>query len=177
MPEPVHVKAARYAKDFGLSPQLAGELAAHKELSRFFEESARLGDAYQEMAGLIVGELEGGAVTGEHPLSPRDFVGLVQMVASNSISRAQAKEALRESIRSGRPVGEIVKLKNLSVVVDERAIGEVIERVIAAAPEALREAEGDKKAFSYLVGQVLKAEPKAQPSVVARLLAKRIRAK
>ncbi len=177
MPEVAGAKAARYVKDFGLSPQLARELAARNDLSSFFEECAKLDSAYQEMAGLIVGELEGGAVAGERAISPQDFVALVRKVASNSITRAQAKEALREALRTGKRVGEVVQQKNLSAVVDEKAIGAVIEGVLLARPGALDEARNDKKAFSYLVGQVLEDEPRAQPGVVAKLLAQKIRAK
>ena len=99
------------------------------------------------------------------------------MIGSSAITRAQAKEALREALRSGRRVGDVVKQKNLSVVVDERAIAALIDRVVAARPGALDEARGDKKSFSYLVGQVLKEEPNAQPGVVAKLLAQRLRGK
>ena len=64
MPEVADAKAARYAKEFGLSPQLAKELAANKELSAFFDRCAKLYDGYQEMAGLIVGELSGEVAAG-----------------------------------------------------------------------------------------------------------------
>ncbi len=173
MPEVAHTKATRYEKDFGLSPQFARELAANKGLSSFFDECARLDHGYQEMAGLIVGELSGR----EHEVSPAEFVGLVQMIESGSITRAQAKEALREALRTGKPVREVVQLKKFSAVGDERAIAALIERVVAARPDALKEAGRDKKAFNYLIGQVLKEEPKAQPAVVARLLAQRLRGK
>ncbi len=43
MPEVADARASRYAKEFGLSKQLAKELAANKELSAFFEECAKLG--------------------------------------------------------------------------------------------------------------------------------------
>ena len=33
-----------------------------------------------------------------------------------------------------------------------------------------------EKAFNYLVGQVLKEEPRAQPAVAAKLLAQKLRA-
>ena len=85
------------------------------------------------------------------------------MVEGSSITRAQAKEAIREALRTGRPVQQVVQLKKLSAVVDEGAIAAVIEKVVAARPGALDEARGDKKAFNYLVGQVLREEPKAQP--------------
>jgi len=175
MPEVADARAARYVKEFGLSPQLAKELAASKELSLFFDRCAQLYKGYQEMAGLIVGELSGGALAGPSAITPEAFVDLAKMVESGAITRAQAKEALREALKTGKPVGDVVRQKNLSAVADEGAIAALIEKVVTARPGALEEARGDKKAFSYLVGQVLKEEPKAQPGVVARLLAQRIR--
>ncbi len=177
MPEVADSKAARFAREYGLSPQLARELAANKALSTFFEECARLHTGYQEMAGLSVSELSAEDVTGERAVAPADYVELVKMVESDAITRAQAKEALREATRTGRPAREVVRSKNLSAVADEGAIAAVIERVAAARPGSLEEAARDKKAFSFFVGQVLKEEPKAQPAIVARLLASRLRAK
>ena len=177
MPEVADAKAARYAKELGLSPQLARELAANSELSGFFEQCARLYDGYQEMAGLIIGELSGGAMDAKRPVLPDEFVGIARMVDSSAITRAQAKEALREAIRTGRPVEDVVQAKKLSAVVDEGAIASVIEKVVASRPGSLEEAAGDKKAFNFLVGQVLREEPKAQPAVVAKLLAQRLRKK
>ncbi len=175
MPEVADAKAARYAREFGLSPQLAKELAASKELSAFFDRCAELYDGYQEMAGLIVGELSGEVPPGSARVTPEDFVELAKMVDSGSITRAQAKEALREAMKTGRPARQVVQQRNLSAVADEGAIASLIDKVLKARPEALAEARADKKAFSYLVGQVLKEEPNAQPGVVAKLLAQRIR--
>jgi aspartyl-tRNA(Asn)/glutamyl-tRNA(Gln) amidotransferase subunit B len=177
MPEVADAKASRYAREFGLSPQLARELAADKGLSAFFEECARVYDGYQEMAGLIVGEMSGGPKAGESAVPPDEFVALARMMGSGAITRAQAKEALREAMRTGRPVREVVQGKQLSAVADEGAIAAVIEKVVASRPGSLVEAGSDKKAFSYLVGQVLKEEPKAQPAVVAKLLARMLRGK
>jgi len=177
MPEVADAKASRYIKDFRLSPQLARELAASKELSAFFDQSAKLHDGYQEMAGLIIGELSGGAIAGAHALSPEEFVNLVRMIESSSVTRAQAKEVLRESIRTGKAVGQVVTANAVSAVGDEGAIAAVIGKVVAAMPEAFERARNDKKAFNFFVGQVLREEPKAQPAVVARLLAQRLRSK
>jgi len=177
MPEVVDARASRYANEFGLSKQLAKELAANKDLSAFFEECAKLGQGHQEMAGLIVGELSARPLPAAGALPPEDFAALVKMIETSAITRAQAKEALREGLRTGHRVVDVVKQKNLSAVVDERAIAALIDRVVAARPGALEEARGDKKSFSYLVGQVLKEEPKAQPGVVAKLLAQRLHGK
>jgi aspartyl-tRNA(Asn)/glutamyl-tRNA(Gln) amidotransferase subunit B len=182
MPETADSKTSRYIREYGLSPQLAKEIAANAELSRFFEECARLYDGYQEMAGLITGELSErvddgeGSRQGGRSITPDEFVGLVRMIVSGAITRSQAKEALREARRSGKPAREVVLAKGLVALSDEGAIAAVIERVVAQhGPEVVDGAASDKKSFSYLVGQVLKEERRAQPAVVARLLAKRLR--
>jgi len=173
MPEVSDARAARYANQFGLSSQLAKELSASKELSAYFEESARLHAGYQELASMIVAEFSG--QDGRSIWVPvGEFVDLVRLIESGSITRPQAKEALRESARTGRQVSEIVRAKGMSALVDEQAIIKVIERVVASKPEVADGARRDKKAFNFLVGQVIKEEPKAQPSLVAKLLAKRI---
>jgi len=177
MPEVSDAKAARYEKDFGLSSQLAKEIAANRQLSAFFEESAGLHDGYKEMASLIVGELSGRSSATGIAISPEELVGLVRMMESNSITRAQARDTLREALRKGKPLRDVVRGKEGSAVVDERAIAAIIEKVVAARPEAISEAREDKKAFNYLVGQVLKEEPRAQPAVAAKLLAQRLRGK
>jgi aspartyl-tRNA(Asn)/glutamyl-tRNA(Gln) amidotransferase subunit B len=96
-------------------------------------------------------------------------------MGSGAITRAQAKEALRDALRSGKSVGELVEARGLEALSDQGAIEAVIERVVARRPDSLDEARSDKKSFSYLVGQVLKEEPRAQPAVVAKLLAQRLR--
>ncbi|HEV2390336.1 MAG TPA: Asp-tRNA(Asn)/Glu-tRNA(Gln) amidotransferase subunit GatB, partial [Nitrososphaerales archaeon] len=145
MPEVADARASRYVKEFGLSKQLASELAANKGLSTFFEEAAKLGGGHQEMAGLVVGELS--SIPIPTSLSPGEFVALVKMIESSAITRAQAKEVLREALRTGRRVGDVVKQKNLSAVVDEQTIAALIDKVVAARPAALEEARGDKKSF------------------------------
>jgi len=125
------------------------------------------------MASLINAEFSGQEAP-QIAIPAAELVALVRLIESNSITRAQAREALREAVRTGKPVDEVVKAKGLSALLDEQAIAGLIGRVLAARPEALGEARKDKKAFNFLVGQVLREEPKAQPSLVAKLLAKRI---
>jgi aspartyl-tRNA(Asn)/glutamyl-tRNA(Gln) amidotransferase subunit B len=177
MPETTGSKASRYVREFRLSPQLAKELAANGALSRFFEDSALLYDGYQDLAGLIVSELPEtiGSAGAKPKISPEEFVELARKIGYGAITRAQAKEALRDALRSGKGVGEVVRARGLEALSDQGAIEAVIEMVIARRPDSLDEARSDKKSFSYLVGQVLKEEPRAQPAVVAKLLAQRLR--
>jgi aspartyl-tRNA(Asn)/glutamyl-tRNA(Gln) amidotransferase subunit B len=174
-PEVSDAKASRYAKEYRLSPQLAKELAADVELSAFFEDVAKRHDGHSEMAGFIVAEMggESGVPTGR--VSPDEFVELIRMVESKAITRAQAKEALREVARTGKSAKETVKARRLSAISDEDAIAALVEKVVSSKPGVLTQARGDQKVFGYLVGQVLKLEPTAEPRVVAKVLAQRVR--
>ena len=126
---------------------------------------------------MIVGELSEtiDGADAKPKVSPEEFVGLARKMGSGAITRAQAKEALRDALRSGKSVGQVVEARGLEAISDQGAIEAVIERVVARRPGSLDEARSDKKSFSYLVGQVLKEEPRAQPAVVAKLLAQRLR--
>jgi Asp-tRNA(Asn)/Glu-tRNA(Gln) amidotransferase B subunit len=158
-----------------LSPQLAKELAADMELSAFFEDVAKRHDGHSEMASFIVAEMggESGVPTGR--VSPDEFVELIRMVESKAITRAQAKEALREVAHTGKSAKETVKARRLSAISDEDAIAALVEKVVSSKPGMLTQARGDQKVFGYLVGQVLKLEPTAEPRVVAKVLAQRVR--
>jgi aspartyl-tRNA(Asn)/glutamyl-tRNA(Gln) amidotransferase subunit B len=172
-PEVADARASRYAVEYGLSPQLAKDLAADNELSAFFEECARHHKGYAEMASLIVEEM--GGESGIQSVTPGEFVELIRLVDSSAITRAQAKEALREVARTGKSVKEVVKTSRFSAISDEETISRMVETVISRKPQMLVEAKRDQKVFGYLVGQVLKEEPRAEPRLVAKVLAQRLR--
>ncbi|MDA4118344.1 MAG: Asp-tRNA(Asn)/Glu-tRNA(Gln) amidotransferase subunit GatB [Thaumarchaeota archaeon] len=174
-PEVADAKSSRYVKEYGLSPQLAKELAADNELSSFFEESAKRRDGYPEMASFIVAEMGGESGIPTDRVPPDQFVELVGLVESRSITRAQAKEALREMAQTGKSVKEVVERKRFSAISDEEAISGIVEKVVSAVPDVLAKARSDQKVFGFLVGQVLKQEPSAEPRVVAKVLAERVR--
>ncbi len=113
-------------------------------------------------------------------LSPEMLAELVGLVGAGTISRAQAKDVLSESLREEKWPRTIVEERGLSQVSDEGAIAEVVERVLAANPGVADEyRSGDdgarKKKRGFLMGQImreLKGQGNAQ--VINRVLDERL---
>ena len=77
-------------------------------------------------------------------------------------------------LATGRSPAEVAGKTDVGVVSDEQAIGELVDKVLKESGVA-EEAKNNSKAFNYLVGQVLKAERKADPKVVAKIIRKKLR--
>ncbi len=175
MPELPETTAVRYVEEFGLQPQVARELAGNRELSRFFESTLKNYRRPVELANSIVSELKAHlALRGTLGVTPKGFAELLTLVDQAAITRLQAKNVLREMLETGRNARSIVRAKKLSAVVSKSAIEDILEKVLRERAETLTRARTDRKAFSYLVGQVLKEEPKAEPKIVAKAIAKRL---
>ena len=174
MPEVVEARVARYVKEMGLTPQIAKELANAQPLAAFFDLCAKISSDYAELASFIMSEFGGqSARQAEIPVSAESFVGLVAMVKGRKVTRNQAREVLKEMAASGKSAMEVVASKGISSLSEEGALERVIEKVMLERPELASQAGRDKKAFNYLIGLVLKEQPRAEPGAVARLLARR----
>jgi len=128
-----------------------------------------------EAAGIFVSGWTSKGPEASLAVSPYSFSDLMNRLYSGSITSLQAKEVYEEMLSQRKTADEIIKSKNLSAVADEATVGKALDRVIAARPELLAQARADQKAFSYLIGQVLKEEPSAEPRVVAKLVSQRVR--
>jgi aspartyl-tRNA(Asn)/glutamyl-tRNA(Gln) amidotransferase subunit B len=113
-------------------------------------------------------------------LSPEMLAELVGLVGAGTISRAQAKDVLAESLRDEKWPRTIVEERGLSQVSDESAIAEVVDRVLAANPGVAEEFRaGDegaqKKKRGFLMGQIMR-EHKGQcnAQVINRVLDERL---
>lgn len=188
MPEGVAARRARYASEIGLPAQVADVLSADRFYSDLFDEARSLpggggGGAgmseAREIANMITTDLMGIADTRERRgslrVTARHLADLAAAVASGSITRASARDALHEAARTGRPAAEIIGEKGLGVV---GAAGEgggelarVVERVLAAEAAAAEQARADPKAVNYLVGKVMAATSgRADPQQTLRLI-------
>lgn len=192
MPEGVAARRARYASEIGLPAQVADVLSSDRFYSDLFDEARSVpgGDggngggagraAAREIANMITTDLMGIADTrekrGSLRVTARHLADLAAAVASGSITRASARDALHEAARTGRPAAEIMGEKGLGVVGAEGEDGggelaRVVERVLAAEKKAAEQARADPKAVNYLVGKVMAATSgRADPQQTLRLI-------
>jgi aspartyl-tRNA(Asn)/glutamyl-tRNA(Gln) amidotransferase subunit B len=179
LPELPDQKAARFARDFGLSAYDAGVLSASRELGAYFEAVvAGLGAGQAKLAAnWVMGDLSGAlnrdGVDIEHSrVNPLQLIGLLKRIADETISGKIAKEVFEAMWSEGKSADDIIEAKGLRQITDAGAIESVIDAIIAANPKQLADyRSGKDKLFGFFVGQVQKATGgKVNPAQLNELL-------
>jgi aspartyl-tRNA(Asn)/glutamyl-tRNA(Gln) amidotransferase subunit B len=183
LPELPDDKAARFARDFGLSPYDAGVLSASRELGAYFEAVVKeLGAAHAKLAAnWVMGELSS-ALNRDNVdiamsrVTPAHLRGLLLRIVDQTISGKIAKDVFEAMWSEGKPADAIIEAKGLKQITDSGAIEGVIDSVMAANPKQLADyRSGKDKLFGFFVGQVMKAtEGKANPAQLNELLKRKL---
>jgi aspartyl-tRNA(Asn)/glutamyl-tRNA(Gln) amidotransferase subunit B len=183
LPELPDQKAARFARDFGLSAYDAGVLSASRELGAYFEAVVvNLNASHAKLAAnWVMGELSSAlnrdSVDIEHSrVDPQQLTELLNRIVDNTISGKIAKEVFEAMWSEGKPADAIIEAKGLRQITDTGAIERVIDEVMAANPKQLADyRSGKDKLFGFFVGQVMKATGgKANPAQLNDLLKLRL---
>jgi len=177
LPELAHDRKQRFVEQYGLSDYDAGILLTDVAMANYFEKVVeQTGDA-KAAANIIITELlrelkERKIEIAGLVVTPERLAELLQLVKNTTISYNIAKEVLVDMIDSGEPAGAIVEKKGLKQISDTGVIEKMIEEVLAENPSAVQDLEeGRKKAFGFLVGQVMrKTKGKANPQVINQIL-------
>ena len=175
LPELPDAKLARFVSALGLRPYDASVLVADKENADYFEAVAKGRDA-KVAANWVINELAGrlnkeDKPIGESPVSATQLGGLIDLIASNTISGKTAKEVFEILWSEGGDPAAIVETRGLRQVTDTGAIEKLVDDVIAANPDKVADAKTKPAALGWFVGQVMKAsQGKANPQAVNALL-------
>jgi aspartyl-tRNA(Asn)/glutamyl-tRNA(Gln) amidotransferase subunit B len=179
LPELPDQKAARFAKDFGLSAYDAGVLSASRELGAYFEATvASLGASHAKLAAnWVMGEVSSALNRdnldiGASRVSPQELSALLLRIVDATISGKIAKEVFEKMWSEQQSADAIIEASGLKQITDSGAIEGVIDAVIAANPRQLADyRSGKDKLFGFFVGQVMKATGgKANPAQLNELL-------
>jgi aspartyl-tRNA(Asn)/glutamyl-tRNA(Gln) amidotransferase subunit B len=183
LPELPDEKAARFARDFGLSAYDAGVLSASRELGAYFEAVlAEIGTAQAKLAAnWVMGELSS-ALNRDNVeidaarVDSKALAGLLKRIVDNTISGKIGKEVFEAMWSEGGGADAIIAAKGLTQITDSAAIETVIDAAMAANPKQLADYRAGKdKLFGFFVGQVMKAtEGKANPAQLNELLKKKL---
>jgi len=179
LPELPDEKAARFARELGLSVYDAGVLSASRELGAYFEAVvAELGAANAKLAAnWVMGELSSALnrdnveITASR-VSPTALRGLLARIVDATISGKIAKDVFEAMWTEGKAADDIIEAKGLKQITDSGAIEGVIDAIMAANPKQLSDyRSGKDKLFGFFVGQVMKATGgKANPGQLNDLL-------
>ena len=179
LPELPAAKRERYRTDYGLSAYDASIITA--SASAYFD--AAVTDSSKpdpKQVASMLSKIGLREQKSEPDLLARrsgnELAAVVAMRGRGEISSQNAEEVYAEHLRSGRPVAEIVSERGLSQMSDTGALGEAVDKVLAANPAAVADYNAGKTVVvKFLVGQVMKeTRGQADAVVVQRLLEERL---
>jgi len=181
LPELSHDRKQRFIEQYKLSDYDAGILVSDKALGDYFEKAAELTGDPKAVANIIITEVlrelrERRTEIAELSVTPERLAELLELVKNDTISYNIAKEVLVDMIESGGPAGAIVEKKGLKQISDTSELETIVEEVLAGNPGAVDDVkQGKKKAFGFLVGQVMrKTKGKANPQIINKMLKEKV---
>jgi aspartyl-tRNA(Asn)/glutamyl-tRNA(Gln) amidotransferase subunit B len=183
MPELPQAKRERYLA-LGVRAEDAELIAFDVATAAFFDAAA---GAYrgatpggpQRVANWLIGDVAGllnerGRTLSEVALRPDALAAMVGRIDEGAISGKIAKEILPDVV-DGEDPDAVVARRGLTQITDERALAELVERVMDAHPEVVASAREHPKAINALLGRVMKeSRGAARPDAVRRLLRERL---
>jgi len=183
MPELPDARIKRYTDQFGLTPVQAQALVSERTIADFFEKTILLSSSpIKTIYNWLVGEFtrhinERRINYQEIPVTPDNFVQLMDLFTSNVINDFSAKEVLAEMFNSNKNAKAIVSEKGLYQISDEDFLAGIVEKVLRENPEPVKQYQSGKEIlFKWFMGQISKeTKGKADPQVVRHLLNNKLR--
>jgi aspartyl-tRNA(Asn)/glutamyl-tRNA(Gln) amidotransferase subunit B len=177
LPELPDAKAARFAREHGLSDYDAGVLTASREMASYYEAVAEGAGEPKLAANWVMGDLSGflnrdGLEIGDSPVGAAALAGMLKRIVDGTISGKLAKDVFEAMWSERKEADAVIESKGLKQITDTGAIEQAIAAVMAANPGQLADYRAGKdKLFGFFVGQVMKATAgKANPAQLNQLL-------
>lgn len=181
MPELPKQKKERFMEQFSLSAYDAGVLTSSKYTAAFFERCMEIIDEPKAVCNLIMVDLlkllnENGIEPKDIPMAPEALCEVVRLTKENVINSSVAKAVFEEAFKTGKAPAAIVEEKGLKQMDDSDEIERLVAEIIAANPKPVADYQnGNKKAMTFFVGQVMKAtKGKANPKTVNEIVAREL---
>jgi len=171
----------RFIRDYGLREYDAEVLTATRELSEYFEATAKFSGDPRSSANWVMGDLaaslkEAGRDIADSPVSPDRLGELIAMVTKGDLTGKLAKEIFPKMFATGEAAREIAEREGLKAITDTSALDKIVNDVIAANPKQVEQYKGGKTTvLGFFVGQVMKASRgQANPQMIGEILRSRL---
>ncbi len=163
LPELPAARRARY-EGLGLSAYDAAVLVADPGMATAFEAILGAGTVpAKEVANFVTGaqariaKESGYNGTGTAGASrPADIAALLGAIVEGRISRPAGRDLLARHLADGTPAVELLAAAGPGPILDDAALLEHVDAVIAANPKAVDDFRAGKPVAGFLVGQVMK---------------------
>ena len=178
MPESIISKKERYISKYKIPAQVAEVLSSDKFYSDMFEQ-AHDEINVKDVANIITTDLMGLVDTKEKrensKLTPQHLVELVNAIKTNKITRTAAKIALKEIVKSGKTLSDVISELDLVHVSDVSELTRIIDQVLSEEIIAVEQAKTNPDTINYLVGKVMqKTKGNADPKLTLSIIQKKI---
>ena len=177
-PEFAGEKAVRLMAEYGLNQKDASVITADKKVAQLYEDTAKMASP-REAASWIIGEMMYHiSTTGENPrITPKPFADFINAITEGKINRTAGKQVFEYIFGGGEDAKGFIESHGLSQINDNAQITAIVDKVLAANQNAVEEYKNGKdKAFSFLVGQVMKElKGRGNPALVNDALKQRLK--
>jgi len=183
LPELPQQRLDRYISELGLTEYSASTLIIDKKTSDYFEEALTACNNAKSLCNWITSEFAGRLKEIGHTLysigiPAKHIASLVNLIDTKKITGRIAKQVADDMVKEpGVDPAEIVKNNpNYQPLSNTSEIEPIVEKVLNENPQSIEDYKlGKKKAFAYLVGQVMRhTKGKAPPEIVNDLIHKRL---
>jgi aspartyl-tRNA(Asn)/glutamyl-tRNA(Gln) amidotransferase subunit B len=171
----------RFIDAWGLSEDQADFLCEEKETADYFEAAASLGADPRSAALWLASDVKKhlnktGTTLAKSPLSPARFAEMLMLLARKRIHGRLAKSVLEAVFTEDKDPGFIIKEKGWEQIIDPAVLGDHIESVMAAHPQAVRAIRGgDSKPTTFLIGEIMRVTSgRADPVLVQSLVKQKL---
>ncbi len=191
LPELPDAKSARFMSEYGLSQYDAEVLTATKSMSRFFEDAVRSSGSKngatqpraKAIANWCTGELMrllnlNNREIDDAQISAAGLSQLIDLLDAGEINQTAAKTVFEDMFTTGHAPRDIVQERGLGQISGADALGDAVDKVLAANPQAIQDFKNGKEAaIGFLVGNIMKeTKGRANPGVVTKLLREKLAA-
>ncbi len=183
LPELPLQRERRYVHDLALSPDNAFILASDKPLADYFDKALAHCQNPRSLCNWLIVEFAGrykdtGKSLLNSGITPENVAKLINMIDKGTITGRIAKTVADEMVANpGKDCEAIVKENpDFQPVSDTKEVESLVDKVLMENPQSVSDFKaGKEKAFSFLVGQVMKlTRGKAPPDLVNSLLNQKI---
>jgi aspartyl-tRNA(Asn)/glutamyl-tRNA(Gln) amidotransferase subunit B len=181
LPELPFDRQRRLIADYQLPYTITAVLVPERELSDYFEATAKICGKPQAAGNWIANDLlrelaATATALADSKITPAHLAALVGLVESGVISNNSAKEVFIDMFQTGEMPDAIVGRKGLQQSTDTGELEQWVTDAIAANPRAVAEFKaGKEQAINAVKGSVMKASKgKANPKLVDEVVRRQL---
>jgi len=181
LPELPDQKKERFVRDWKIPQYDADILTTSKELADYYEACVKNYQDGKRVSNWVMGEVlrelnERKIEIKDFKITPTNLTGLLTQIDEGTISGKMAKEVFAQMAQTGKSASQIIKVKELMQITDEKDLVQVIESLLKDNEENVKRYHaGEEKLFGFFVGEVMKkTQGKANPGLVNQILKEKL---